>query len=158
MRWISPPTKLEVAKLRLESASMLRSMRRFSSSYKAMTMSMATNAEGTAAMDIHAVCWLCAAGWKNRKSDSLKMAQQVKEIASSWSASVSWRRLSCQKMMATARKRNAHGATTGMEKKCRELPVVHKPRTTALIPAARIHGLRWAYNCAPRKNQMETRA
>ena len=59
MRWISPPTKLEVAKLRLESASMLRSMRRFSSSYNAMTMSMATKAEGTATMDINAVRWLC---------------------------------------------------------------------------------------------------
>src|SRR3979411_2369865 len=158
MRWISPPTKLEVAKLRLESASMLRSMRRFSSSYKAMTMSMATNAEGTAAMDINAVCWLCPVCEKKKKSDSLRMAQQTKEIASKWSARVSWRRVSCQKMKATARKRHADGITTEMEKKCRALPTVQRPRTAAQILAARIQGLRWAYNCAARKNQMETRA
>src|SRR6202035_4729578 len=115
MRWISPPTKLEVAKLRLESASMLRSMRRFSSSYKAMTMSMATKAEGTAPMDINAVRWLGPACEKNKKTDTLRMAQQAKEIANKWSARVSWRRVSCQKMIATARKRHADGTTTGMD-------------------------------------------
>src|ERR1700730_496059 len=158
MRWISPPTKLEVAKLRLESASMLRSMRRFSSSYSAMTMSMATNAEGTAAMDINAICWLWPECEKNKKSDNLRIAQQAKEIASKWSARVSWRRVSCPKMKATARKRHADGITTEMEKKFRELPMVHKPSTTALITAAGIQGLRCAYNCVPRKNHMETRA
>src|ERR1700682_5960092 len=123
-----------------------------------MTMSMATNAEGTAAMDIKAACWLCPVCEKNKKSDNLRMAQQAKEIASKWSARVSWRRVSCQKMKATAKKRHADGITAEMEKKCRAVPMVHKPRTAALIPAARIQGLRWAYNCAPRKNHMETRA
>jgi hypothetical protein len=89
MRWISPPTKPEVARLRFESASMFRSMRRFSSSYKAMTMSMATKAEGTATMDINAVRWLVSAFAKNKKTDNLRMAQHANEIASKWSAKVS---------------------------------------------------------------------
>src|ERR1700730_1008765 len=123
-----------------------------------MTMSMATNAEGAAAMDINAACWLCPVCEKNKKSDSLRMAQQAKEIASKWSARVSWRRVSCQKTKATAKKRHADGNTTEMEKKCSALPMVHRPSTAAQIPAARIQGLRWAYSCALRKNQMETRA
>src|ERR1700688_176323 len=113
MRWISPPTKLEVAKLRLESASMLRSMRRFSSSYKAMTMSMATKAEGAATMDIHAVCWACPVCEKYKYTDTLRMAQQANESANKWSTRVSCRRVSCQKMIATPRKRHADGTITG---------------------------------------------
>src|ERR1700730_3828418 len=120
-----------------------------------MTMSMATNAEGTAAMDIKAACWLCPVCEKKKKSDSLRMAQQAKEIASKWSASVSWRRVSCQKMKATAKKRHADGITAEMEKKGKEAHMVHRPNTAALIPAARNHGLCCAYNCVPRKNQME---
>src|ERR1700686_289916 len=142
MRWISPPTKLEVAKLRLESASMLRSMRRFSSSYKAMTISMATNAEGTATTALRAICWVSPAEEKNKNSESFRMAQQTKEMASKWSARVSCRRVSCQKIMATARKRHADGTTTEMGTKCRELPMVHRARTPAVIQAGMIQGVR----------------
>src|SRR5450432_3373233 len=123
-----------------------------------MTMSMATKAEGTAAMERNAACWLSGEFCRYRNNEMRRMAQDAKEIARRRSARVSCRRLSCKKMMAMATKRTAEGMAIDIEIRCTALPIVHKPSTPAVTMAGTIQGLCWEYNWAPRKNKMEATA
>src|SRR6266852_3192672 len=130
---------------------MLRSMRRFSSSYDAITISMATNAEGTAEIGL-SIPTSTGALREKKKTTSCSTDQATNETASKRSASVSCLRLSCQKTEATATNSSDDGTTTDtVLKRCAAFVNAHAPRTSAARPAANFHGLRCAYSCAPRK-------
>ena len=141
MRWISPPTRLEVARFRFESASMLRSMRRFSSSYSAITISIATKAQGAAATTL--MLAPCSPGEPFRKwRETHRTPHEAKETPNSRSASVSCRRLSCQNTTATATYSMEAGITSEMAITLTALAAAHSPKNTASTSAGILHGFR----------------
>ena len=119
---------------------------------------MATNAEGTAAIERETVSSAPEVCQKVSKA-SRKIAHAEKETASKRSARVSWRKLSSQKITATAMKIIAEGMNSG--KTCKLLmafAAAHNPSPAAAIAAGVIQGLRCAYSCAPRKKKMPATA
>ena len=95
-----------------------------------MTMSMATKAEGTAAMGRRPRSLPRGVVRKRGRQPGGESPRTKKEMASKRSARVSWRRLSCQKMTATATKSSAEGTTTGTAvNEWRAFAAAHRPRT-----------------------------
>ena len=124
---------------------MFRSTRRFSSSYVAITISIATNADGTAASARNPSSSALAVPRRStpRKIVSRSAAHAKNEIASIRSASVSCLRLSIQKIVPTARYKQIDGITTGtIVNQPSAFAAAHTPSATAATPAADFHTFR----------------
>src|ERR1700688_924087 len=106
---------------------------------------MTTKADGTAAIGRKPISSTPPALRENRKTARRRTAQAKKDTASKRSARVSWRRLSTQKIQATATNSNIEGITTGtLVKKFKAFNAAHRPRTPAATTHGIIQGLRAA--------------
>src|SRR5229473_2866681 len=107
-----------------------------------MTISMATNAHGAAATTLIFAPWSSGALFR-KCSETHRTPHDANETPRSRSASVSWRRLSCQNTTATATYNKEDGMTAETEIVCAALAAAQSPSKTPTNTAGIFQGFRW---------------